>query len=126
MNVVLWIVAGVAAAGFLIAGLFKLTQPKEQLAAKGMAWTEDFSPNVIKAIGAAEALGAIGLILPGALSIAPVLTPIAATCLGLVMVGAIATHIRRKEGPMVVPPLVLLILVAIVAWGRFGPHQFTS
>jgi DoxX-like family len=43
MNVLLWIVAGLLAAAFLVAGLTKLTQPKEKLAAR-MGWVEDFSP----------------------------------------------------------------------------------
>lgn len=126
MNVVLWILAGLAAAGFLASGMLKLTQSKEQLAGKGMAWTEDFSPRTIKLIGILEILGAAGLILPGALKIAPVLVPIAATGLGLVMLGAISTHLRRKETAMVVPPLILLVVAVIVAWARFGPHQLTS
>ena len=124
MNVVLWIIAILLAVGFLGAGLMKATRPKEKLAASGLEWTEDFSPNVIKLIGVLEILGAVGLILPGALNIAPILTPIAATALAVTMVLAIAVHLRRKEyGPSIFP-LFLLILSAIVAWGRFGPYSF--
>jgi len=42
------------------------------------------------------------------------------------MGGAIVTHARRTEAPMIVVNLVLLALAAVVAWGRFGPEQFTS
>ena len=42
-------------------------------------------------------LGAIGLILPRALNIAPVLTPLAAVGCAIVMIGAVVTHIRMKD-----------------------------
>ncbi|MGN9846170.1 DoxX family protein [Nonomuraea sp. H19] len=124
MNVVLWIVAGLLALAFLAAGIMKLAQPKEKLAASGMAWTEDFSSGAVKGIGALEALAAIGLILPAALNIAPVLTPLAAAGLVVVMIGAAITHARRKEYQGIVINAVLLVLAAVVAWGRFGPYSF--
>ena len=124
MNVVLWIVAGVLAAAFLGAGLMKLGQPKKKLADSGMGWTEDFSDGAVKGIGVLEVLGALGLILPAALDILPILVPIAATGLALVMLGAAITHARRKESQMIVVNVVLLALAAFVAWGRFGPYAF--
>ncbi len=124
MNVVLWIVAGLLAVAFLAAGLMKLTQPKKKLADSGMGWTEDFSDGAVKGIGALEVLGAAGLILPAALDIVPVLVPIAATGLALLMLGAAVTHARRKESTNIVVNVVLLALAAFVAWGRFGPYAF--
>jgi uncharacterized membrane protein YphA (DoxX/SURF4 family) len=126
MNVVLWIIAGILAALFLIAGLMKLTRSRQQLAASGMAWTEDFSPGTVKLIGALEVLAAIGLILPALLGIVPVLVPIAALGLVALMVCAIIVHARRKEGQMIVVNLVLLALAAVVVVGRFGPESFTA
>jgi uncharacterized membrane protein YphA (DoxX/SURF4 family) len=126
MNVVLWIIAGVLAAGFLAAGLMKVSQPKEKLAASGMGWTEDFSAGTVKTIGTLEILAAIGLILPAALDIAPVLTAVAALGLVLVMIGAAVTHVRRKEPQLIGINVVLLVLAALVVWGRFGPYSFTS
>jgi uncharacterized membrane protein YphA (DoxX/SURF4 family) len=125
MDVVLWIVAGVLALAFLAAGLTKLTQPKEKLRAT-MAWVEDFSPGVIKGIGAVEVLAAIGLILPAALDVVPVLVPLAAVGLVVLMAGAAITHARHKEFPIIAINLVLLVLAAVVVWGRFGPYSFTS
>jgi len=126
MNIALWIVAVVLAVAFTAAGAMKLTQSKEQLAASGMGYVEDFSPGAVKAIGAAEVLAAIGLILPGALDIAPVLVPLAALGLVLLMVGAVITHLRRGETPMIVVNLVLLLLAVVVVWGRFGPQSFNA
>jgi uncharacterized membrane protein YphA (DoxX/SURF4 family) len=126
MDVVLWIIAGLLAAAFLAAGAMKIAQPKEKLAASGMGWVDDFSPNAIKAIGALEVLAAIGLVLPPVLDIAPVLAPLAALGLVLLMVGATITHARRGETQMIVVNLVLGVLAAVVAWERFGPYSFTG
>ncbi|MET0523757.1 MAG: DoxX family protein [Nocardioides sp.] len=125
MDVVLWIIAGVLALAFFAAGLTKLTQPKDKLAAT-MGWVEDFSPGTVKLIGALEVLAAIGLILPAALDIVPVLVPLAAVGLAALMIGAAITHARRREVPMIAINLVLLLLAAVIIWGRFGPHSFTA
>ena len=120
MNVVLWIVAGVLAVAFLASGLMKLAQPKKKIVDSGMGWAEDFSDGAVKGIGALEVLGALGLILPAVFDVATVLVPIAATGLALIMLGAAVTHARRKENQMIVINVVLLVLAAFVAWGRFG------
>jgi uncharacterized membrane protein YphA (DoxX/SURF4 family) len=124
MDTVLWILAGLLALAFAAAGLMKLTQPKAKLAASGMAWTEDFSDGQVKGIGAVEVLGAIGLILPAALGIAEILTPLAAAGLALTMVGAAITHIRRGEGKSVPVNVILGGLAVFVAVMRFGPNAF--
>jgi uncharacterized membrane protein YphA (DoxX/SURF4 family) len=125
MNVFLWIVAGVLAAFFLAAGLTKLSQSKAKLGENPqMGWTKDFSAGTIKLIGAAEVLGALGLILPGAFDIAPVLVPLAASGLAIIMIGAIVTHARRKEPKPIIINAVVLILALLVAIFRFGPNSF--
>jgi uncharacterized membrane protein YphA (DoxX/SURF4 family) len=124
MNIVLWIIAAVLAVAFLAAGAMKLAQPKPKLLDSGMGWVEDFSTGAVKAIGALEVLAAVGLILPAALDIAPVLVPLAALGLALLMAGAAITHVRRKENQMVAINAVLLVLAAVLAWGRFGPYSF--
>ena len=124
MNVVLWIVAGLLAAAFGAAGLMKLTSPKEKLAASGMGWTEDYSAGQVKTIGTLEVLGAIGLILPAALGIAEILTPLAAVGLALTMVGAAVVHAKRNEGQMIPVNVVLGGLAIFVAVMRFRPNSF--
>jgi uncharacterized membrane protein YphA (DoxX/SURF4 family) len=124
MNLALWIIAIVLAVGFAASGLMKLVRSKEQLVASGFGWAQDVSPTAIRLIGVAEILGAIGLIVPAATHIAPILVPLAAVGLALVMVGAAAVHARRKEAPMVAINAVLLGLAIVVASGRFGPYPF--
>jgi uncharacterized membrane protein YphA (DoxX/SURF4 family) len=119
VNIFLWIAAGLLAAMFLMAGAMKVSQPKEKLLSM-MAWSKTVPGWQMKALGAVEILGAIGLILPRALNIAPVLTPVAAVGCAIVMAGAVILHATRKEyKEAVFPPLVLLILAIIVAAGRF-------
>ncbi|MEU9087995.1 DoxX family protein [Streptomyces sp. NPDC048357] len=128
MNLALWIIAGLLAAAYLLGGAFKAITPKEKIAASGPSarWVEDFSAGAIKTIGALEVLAAVGLILPAVLGTAPVLVPLAALGLVLMMTGAAITRIRRHEITFMVVDLVYLALAAFVVWGRFGPESFTG
>ena len=124
MNVVLWIIAGLLALAFLAAGAMKLAQPRAKLAESGMAWAGDYGDGAVKAIGALEVLGALGLILPAVFDVAPILVPIAAAGLALLMVGAVVVHLRRGESKAIGAPLVLAVLALVVAVLRFGPYSF--
>jgi uncharacterized membrane protein YphA (DoxX/SURF4 family) len=128
MNLTLWIIAGLMAAVFLLAGANKLLIPQEKLAkAPGGGWVEDFSAGFVKALGAVEILGAVGLILPALLDIAPILVPMAAVGLALIMVGAAIVTFRRQEFKHVLLNLTYLALLVFVAFGRFfGPESFTG
>jgi hypothetical protein len=123
MNIALWITAGLLAAAFLVGGTLKLILSKEKLAAApGGGWAEDFSAGAVKAIGVLEVLAAVGLILPAVLDIVPVLVPVAATGLVLLMIGAAITHLRRHETKVIAANLAYIALAGFVMWGRFGPH----
>lgn len=123
MTVVLWVIQIVLAAMFAMAGVMKSTQPKEKLASR-LPWVEDYSAGTVRLIGVVELLAAIGLILPAATGILPILTPLAASGLALVMVLAMNTHRRRHELSGIAFNAVLLVLALVVAWGRFGPYAF--
>jgi uncharacterized membrane protein YphA (DoxX/SURF4 family) len=121
VNVVLWILQWVLAVAFAVAGVLKSTQSKEKLAPQ-MPWVEDFSPATVRFIGVVEFLGALGLVLPALTGIAPILTPLAATGIAVIMLLAAVVHARRKEPSGIAITVVILVLAAIVAWGRFGPY----
>ncbi|PWR04993.1 DoxX family protein [Micromonospora acroterricola] len=134
MNVVLWIIQILLAAVFLGAGAAKLSQPKEKLRDR-MGWVDPVPPSQVKALGAVEVLAALGLVLPALTGVATVLTPLAALGLVIVMIGGILVHLRdmkrqdtderrRTEVQGAVTCVVLLVLAAVVAWGRFGPYSF--
>ena len=122
MNVAIWVLQILLALTFLAAGLTKLSQPRQKLATS-MGWVEDFSDPGVRAIGALEVLGALGLLVPALTGVATVLVPVAAVGLALLMIGAAATHRRRGELPMIGINAVLLVLAVAVAWARFGPYS---
>ncbi len=125
MHTMLWTIGGLMAAVFLIAGSTKLLIPREKLAeAPGGGWVLDFSAGFVRALGAVEVLGAVGLVLPALLDIVPVLVPLAAVGLGMIMVGAAIVEVRRRERAHALLNLVYLSLLVFVAWGRFGPEPF--
>jgi uncharacterized membrane protein YphA (DoxX/SURF4 family) len=124
MSLALWIVAIVLAVVFVASGLMKQFVPKDKLVTSGQGWAQDVSPTNIRLIGLVEVLGAIGLVLPAAVHVAPTLVPLAAVGLALVMVGAVVVHVRRKEPMNVAVNVVLIALAVFVAWGRFGPYSF--
>ena len=114
MNLALWIIAGLLAAGFVESGVGSSSVPREKLArAPGSGWITDFSAGSIKAIGAAETLGRFGLILPAVLNIAPVLVRWPPGT-GGTMIGAFVTHVRRHELKISIAPLFPFALA--VSW----------
>jgi hypothetical protein len=114
MIIVLWIASGLLALANLASGGFKLAQPREKLLTV-QPWTNDFSAPQIKLIGAAELLGALGIILPRLTGILPVVSSIAAFAIALLQVGAVVTHVRRKE--TVIPNVVLIVIALFVGIG---------
>jgi uncharacterized membrane protein YphA (DoxX/SURF4 family) len=117
MNVILWVIQILLALLFLVSGITKAIRPGEKL----RAGLPGVHPGVIRLVAVAEIVGALGLILPGVTGIDPILTPVAAAGLAIIMVGAVITHARRREGRAVAVTAVLLVLAVVVAVGRFGP-----
>ena len=118
MVLALWIVQGVLAAMFLMAGLMKTLRDKETLRAQ-LPWVEDVPAWGVKVIGIFEFLAALGLILPLVTGLYPWLTPLAASGLVLTMIGAMLLHARRKEPQAIAFNLVILVFALFVAYGRF-------
>lgn len=124
MNTTLWILQGVLTLIMLMPGLMKLTSTKEALKekAKGaMDWVDDVSSGKIKLIGFVELLIAIGLILPLLITALPNwLTPLASMGAVCTMIGAMALHMKRKDGPKAIGTNIFIMLIALfVAYGRF-------
>jgi len=124
MNALLWTLQIVLALIFAGAGATKLIQPRDKLAKTLGGWVDDFPAQLLKPLGMAELLGAIGLIVPPLVHIAPILTAVAASALLLTMIGAMVTHKRRHEFTNVAANVLLAVMAAVVAWGRFGPYSF--
>jgi uncharacterized membrane protein YphA (DoxX/SURF4 family) len=119
MDTALWIIQGLLAVFFLGSGVTKLTESRPQLAAKGMTYMQDLTDRQARGIGALEVLAAVGLTIPAALHIIPVLTAAAASGLALLMVGAMRIHLRRSEVQVLPVNIVLGSLALLVAVMRF-------
>jgi hypothetical protein len=74
----------------------------------------------LKFIGVAEVLGAVGLVVPAATRIYPVLTPLAASGLVIIMLGATTITARTASIGAALLPAVVGLLCLCVALGRFG------
>ena len=118
MNIALWIVQILLALLFLFAGGTKLLLPIETLTAMGPPNQVILPGLLLRFIGVCEVLGALGLVLPGLLHIRPMLTPLAAAGLLIIMIGAIIVTIMGPGVGAAVPPLVVGLLCAFVAYGR--------
>ena len=77
-NTWLWILAGFLAALFLGTGVLKLTRSRDEIIAEGLTWAEDYSEPQLRALGWAEVLGAVGLVVPPLVGFG-IVTPIAAS-----------------------------------------------
>ena len=118
LHITLSILQTLLAAMFLMAGLMKISLPIDKLS-QMLPWASQMPEVFVRFIGAAEVLGAVGLLLPSLLRIQPKLTPIAAVGLALVQVFAIAFHISRGETAVIGMNFLLLAIAAFIAWGRF-------
>ena len=103
------------AAIFLYFGSLKIFLPIDRIAQK-VSWANDYPHSRLKFFGFLEVLGAIGLILPYQADILPILTPIAATGLAMVMAGAAVVHLRRDEIGMIMLNILIIFLLAGVGF----------
>lgn len=118
MNIALWALQVIIALLFLMAGGTKAFQYEKAKAS--MPWVKDVSKGLVTFIGAVEVLGAIGLVLPMLIGLPAILTPLAAAGLALTMLLAAGFHLKRAgEGKAVPMNLVLMLLSAFVAYGRW-------
>lgn len=126
MDAALWIVTCLLVAGYLAGGVGMLVMSKERFRALGEAvhYVDHFSAGFIKMIGALKLLAVAGLLLPPALDTAPMVVPLAALGLVLLMTGATTVRIIRREWRNALGDLVFFTLAAFVAWGRVWAEPF--
>ena len=122
VNAFLWILQLVCAFLFMRYGVRKLFTPKARLKYR-IAWVEEAPSSFVRMIGLLELAGGLGLILPGLTGIAPILTPVAAAGLAVLMILGAALHARRGEYRELLrhEPWFFIAFV-VIAWARFGPY----
>ena len=113
IGITLWVVQALLAALFLFAGSMKFIMTVAE-----MTKQIPFPGWFLHFIGAAEILGALGLILPGALKIRTELTPLAAAGLVVIMIGATVTTLFTPAPAGAVMPFGIGVLAGLVAYGR--------
>jgi len=107
----IWALTVTLAAFFLLAGGLKLRGAPSQVDSFAH-W--GYAAWFLYVIGAIEAVGAIGLLVPR-------LACFAVLLLGGTMLGASLTHLVHNEMKAVPIPLVILCLLAVVGYARRGP-----
>ena len=117
LNITLWLIQGLLGLAFLGAGAMKTFSPLANLR-KNMAWVDHVPQALVRFIGIAEILGAIGLILPAVTHILPWLTIAAAVGLALIMILAIIYHATHREWPVIGANVMLLLLALFIVLGR--------
>lgn len=119
MHTLLWTIQGFLAAVFVYSGIMKSSQKREKLVNIGQTGVADLSYPVIRFIGVAEILGAIGIIVPAATGILPLLTPVSSLCFGIIMILAIPIHYRRNEYKSVAFNVVVLLMTMYITYMRY-------
>lgn len=124
LHITLWVVQVALALAFGMIGVTKLTTSEADLMQQSAELIEKYGVGLIRFIGISEVLGALGLILPAALRILPVLTPLAS--LGLAIIMVLATALHASKGEPVVTQVVFLLLTLFVVWGRLTKAKITA
>ncbi|MBT1708376.1 DoxX family protein [Fulvivirgaceae bacterium PWU5] len=119
LHTTLWVVQILLAVMLLWAGTVKLFQPAHEVAAM-WSWAGEVPLALLRLTGAVDLLGGLGLILPALLRIRPRLTPFAAVGIVVLMICAGIFHIVRGEGSQIGFNVLVAVLAAGIAWGRFG------
>ena len=115
MEIVILILQIGLAAIFIYFGSLKIFLTYDQIKSK-VTWAEDYPHSRIKFFGILEILGGLGLIIPHQLDIFPILTPVAATGLAMVMAGAAVVHLKRDEISMILLNILIIFLLAGVGF----------
>ena len=125
MNIVLWVAQVLLAGMFAMAGFTKVSMSIPEVI-EAVPALEGMAGGLIRFIGTAELLGAIGLIIPALTRIQPKLTAFAAIGLAIIMLLAAGVHASRGEFPMIGMNAVLAAVAIFVAWGRLKKAPILS
>jgi len=117
MNAALWIIQIVLSIMMLVIGFMKTFYPLEKM--KKFSWTSRSSKGFVRFVGVSELLIGLGLILPELTGILPILTPLAAVSLCMIMLLAAIEHIKHKEKQDIGKNVIVFLLAAFVAIERF-------
>jgi uncharacterized membrane protein YphA (DoxX/SURF4 family) len=122
MNILLWVLQ-IALAWLCIAGgiyqIFKIEQMQ-----KNVASMHALPRGLWASLGAFGCLAGLCLILPGALNVLPVLTPIAAAAVAAESILISAFYVYYKDYSPMIYSLAMVFMAAFIAYGRFVLKPF--
>ncbi|TDE15569.1 DoxX family protein [Dyadobacter psychrotolerans] len=125
INTLLWAAQWLLAITLTWSALTKLLTPVNELA-QMWPWVGQTPVVLVQFTGFSDMLGALGLLLPSLLRIKPILTPIAAVSIIVLMLCAALFHIVRGETSQIGVNIVFALIAAFTAWGRFGKSVITA
>lgn len=113
LSITTWVLSGILALMFLMAGGMKLAKRQSDLP---MPTLQELTATQVKLIGVAEVLGAIAVILPPLLGVLPILAPLGAIGLAIIQVLAVFAH-RRFNEPVSKNIVLAVLALAVAALG---------
>ena len=123
-NIILWVLQILTALAFVGAAYTHGVRHEQTKSQPGMQWLAALPDGLRVFVVICEALGGIGLILPALTGILPWLTALAGALLALMMLLGVGFHLVRREYPNLILNGILLVLAAVVAYGRFVVAPF--
>ena len=119
MNVLLWALQIVLALKFVSVTISHGLRPDETKMERGTQRFGNLARPLLILIAVGAFLGGVGVILPAATGFLPWLTGWTAALLALMMVFAAGFHIACRESPKIWVSVILCVLAAFVAYGRW-------
>ena len=117
LHIILWIAQIILGGMFIMAGVMKSTQPIADLSTS-VPWTANVPVTLVRVIGVSELLGGVGLLLPGLLRIKPILIPVSAIGIILIMVFAMVYHVINGETNVIGINIAFALIASFITWGR--------
>lgn len=118
MNTSLWVIQGLLAVFFIMPGVGKISNSKAKHISDGHI-KAGASVIPIRVLGMLELLGCVGIIVPWYTGIAPVLTPVTASCFCVIMLAGMVVHFHKQEYKMLPMLIIVFVLSSLVAYYRF-------
>jgi hypothetical protein len=119
MNIALWIVQIILAIKLISVSFTHAFQQSLPTMQEAIHRLGRFSRPILYLVAFTTCVGALGLILPGALGASPRITPITAGILSILLLVSLFFHINSREKPKIFVSLVLFALAAFLAYGRW-------
>ena len=118
MTILLWALQVLLALLCISGGAFQIFKIDEL--AKGVAAMRELPHGLWAVFGAVNCLGGVGLLVPGAVKVMPILTPISAAVVAVESALISALYIYYGDRPPLSYSVAMTAVAAVIAYGRFA------